>query len=115
MAEDFYIKCNKCGRKTLVKADLVNYGYDMSVDEDRPMGDDVVYSYDGDICCESCGAKIDYCVSADEYPVNAFNFAIYECTGGEFVNEPKWEVDWEAYWNEDDWREYYERKGKKST
>lgn len=101
IAEDFYIKCNKCGCKTLVKAEIFNSECCSSTIE-RPMGECTNYYYYGEVCCESCNSEIDYYISSEEYPVNAFNFAIHECTGGEFVNEPKWEV---SCGDEDDWYE----------
>ena len=82
---DFYIKCNKCNHISLVET--AGLDYDTSV-YDRPMGEEIEYTFNGEICCEKCHSWIEFSIRGYEYPVGAFNYSDAECHGGEFVDEP---------------------------
>lgn len=92
ISEDFYIKCNKCGHKTLVEIDSLEC--DTST-YDRAMGEEIEYNFSGEICCEVCNTWIDFCIRGYEYPVGAFNFSDYDCNGGKFENIPIVEIRYE--------------------
>ena len=56
---DFYIKCNKCNHVSLVETDGLDY--ETSV-YDRPMGEEIEYTFHGEICCEKCHSWIEFCI-----------------------------------------------------
>ncbi len=89
---DFYIKCDKCGYISFVEADSLEY--DTSV-YDRSMGDEIEYNFYGEICCEECNSLINFRITGYEYPVGAFDFSNYECHGGDFVDEPAVDIEYE--------------------
>ena len=89
---DFYIKCDKCNHVSLVETDGLDY--ETSV-YDRPMGEEIEYTFHGEICCEKCHSWIEFCIRGCEYPVGAFNYSDAECHGGEFVDEPTVEIEYE--------------------
>ena len=89
---DFYIKCDKCNHVSLVETDGLDY--ETSV-YDRPMGEEIEYTFHGEICCEECHSWIEFCIRGYEYPVGAFNYSDAECHGGEFVDEPTVEIEYE--------------------
>ena len=94
--EDFFVKCNTCGHMTLVEADSLDctpYVYD------RPMGDEVEYNFRGEVCCEECHSWITLNIQGYEYPVGAFNFSSFHCSGGEFVRDPQIEIVYEFDFN----------------
>lgn len=90
--DDFYIKCDKCNHVSLVETDGLEY--ETSV-YDRPMGEEIEYTFRSEICCEKCHSWIDFCIRGYEYPVGAFNYSDAECHGGEFVDEPTIEIEYE--------------------
>lgn len=92
VSEDFYIRCTKCNHVTLVETDSLEY--DNAVYE-RAMGEEIEYNFYGEICCKGCNSWINFNIRAYEYPVGAFNFSGYDCDGGEFVNEPTVEIEYE--------------------
>ena len=92
VSKDFYIKCNKCNHVTLVETDSLEC--DTEVYE-RPMGEEIEYNFYGEICCEGCNSWINFSIRGYEYPVGAFNFSDYDCDGGEFVNKPIVEIEYE--------------------
>ena len=97
---DFYIKCNKCGYISFVDADSLEYNASIY---DRPMGEEIEYNFFGETECEYCKSLIKFNIRGYEYPVGAFNFSDSECQGGDFVDEPIIEIDYEF----DDY--YYDR------
>ena len=102
---DFYIKCNKCGCILLVEAGDLDY--ETSV-YDRPMRDEIEYIFRGEICCENCHSIIEFNICGYEYPVGAFNFSKSECHGGEFIDEPTLQMDYEfdEYYYDEAYAEY---------
>ncbi len=92
ISENFYIKCNECGHVTLVETE--NLECDTSMSE-RAMGEEIEYNFYGEICCEKCNTWIDISIRGYEYPVGAFNFSDSDCKGGEFVEEPTLEIEYE--------------------
>ena len=89
---DFYIRCNNCGYVTTVNADSLEYDTHVY---DRPMGEEIEYNFYGEICCEKCHNWISFNIRAYEYPVGAFNFSDNDCHGGEFVEQPTVEIEYE--------------------
>ena len=89
---DFYIRCNNCGYVTTVNADSLEYDTHVY---DRPMGEEIEYNFYGEICCEKCHNWISFNIRAYEYPVDAFNFSDNDCHGGEFVEQPTVEIEYE--------------------
>lgn len=77
---------------TLVETDRLEC--DTEVYE-RPMGEEIEYNFYGEICCEGCNSWINFNIRGYEYPVGAFNFSDYDCDGGEFVNKPIVEIEYE--------------------
>ena len=102
---DFYVKCKTCGYVTLVEAD--NLDYDTSVYE-RSMGEEIEYDFRGEICCEGCHSWIDFNIRGYEYPAGAFNFSDCDCNGGDFVDEPVAEMDYQfdEYYCDEAYDEY---------
>lgn len=94
--EDFFVKCDACGHITLVEADSLDcetYIYD------RPMGDEVEYNFRGEFCCEECRSWITLSICGYEYPIGAFNYSSFECSGGEFVSNPQIDIVYEFDFN----------------
>ena len=48
----------------------------------NPMGEEIEYTFHGEICCEKCHSWIEFCIRGYEYPVGAFNYSDAECHGG---------------------------------
>ena len=91
LSNNLKIKCNKCGHVNSVnKNDL---DFDSSSYENRGMGTEIDYSCSCDIPCDKCNSTITIKIEGSEYPVGAYNHSSYECEGGEFVEEPTWEVE----------------------
>ena len=63
---DFYIQCDKCNHVSLIETDGLDY--ETSV-YDRPMGDEIEYTFHGEICCEKCHSWIEFCIRGYEYPI----------------------------------------------
>ena len=91
-SNELYIKCAMCNQVTMIEADSLDY--ETSV-YDRPMGEEIEYDFRGEICCEKCRSLIDFSIRGYEYPVGAFNYSDVECHGGEFVDEPTVEIEYE--------------------
>lgn len=89
---DFCIKCDKCGHIYFVEADSLECD---TATYDRPMGDEIEYNFYGEICCDECDSVIDFRITGYEYPVGAFNFSNSECHGGEFIDEPSVDIEYE--------------------
>lgn len=49
----------------------------------------------GEICCERCHSWINLSIRGYEYPAGAFNFSDCDCNGGEFIDEPTVEMDYQ--------------------
>lgn len=102
---DFYVRCDKCNYVSLVEADSVDcdtYSYE------RQMGEEIEYNFHGEICCEKCRSWISFCIRGYEYPVGAFNYSDAECSGGEFIDPPVAEIEYEFddYYYDEAYREY---------
>jgi len=104
---DFYVKCNNCGHITYVEADSLDYD---TTSTERSMGAEVEYNFYGEYRCEACGRSIDYNIRGYEYPVGAFNYSASECNGGEFVDEPSADIEYEFddYYSNYAYEEYIE-------
>jgi predicted Mrr-cat superfamily restriction endonuclease len=107
---NLYIKCNECDHISLVEADGLDcetYTYD------RSMGEEIEHNFRGEICCEQCHSWINFNICGYEYPVGAFNFSDSECCGGEFVDEPVVEIEYEFddYYYEEAYGEYLKAEG----
>lgn len=89
---DFYIKCANCGHVTQVEADSLECD---TMSYERPMGEEIEYNFYGEICCERCRTWISFNIRGYEYPVGAFDFSDFDCRGGDFVNEPIVEIEYE--------------------
>lgn len=89
---DFGVKCNKCNFVTWVEAAGLEYD---TFSYERPMGEEIEYNFYGEISCEECRSRIEFSIRGYEYPVGAFNYSDSECHGGEFVNEPVVEIEYE--------------------
>lgn len=89
---DVIIKCEKCGELSYVDTDSLDW--DVFTYE-RSMGDEIEYYYKDELICENCGNKISFDIRAFEYPVGAFNYSSFECDGGNFLEEPNIEIDYE--------------------
>ncbi|MGN0642021.1 MAG: restriction endonuclease [Huintestinicola sp.] len=76
----------------MVEADSLEYD---TLSYDRPMGEEIEYNFYGEICCEECNSWIEFSIRGYEYPVGAFNFSDSECHGGEFIDEPVVEIEYE--------------------
>jgi hypothetical protein len=76
----------------LVETDDLDY--ETSV-YDRPMGEEIEYTFHCEICCEKCHSWIEFCIRGYEYPVGAFNYSNAECRGGVFVDKPTVEIEYE--------------------
>lgn len=92
ISNDFYVKCDKCNNVLLIEADSLDY--ETSV-YDRQMGEEIEYDFRGEICCEKCHSWIEFSIRGYEYPVGAFNYSAAECHGGEFIDEPSVEIEYE--------------------
>ena len=104
---DFYVKCNNCGHITFVEADSLDYD---TTSTERSMCAEVEYNFYGEFCCEGCGRDIEYNIRGYEYPVGAFNYSDSECHGGEFVDEPSADIEYEFddYYSDYAYEEYIE-------
>ena len=92
VSDNFGIKCDECNHVTLVKRDSLEC--DTST-YDRKMGTEIEYIFSGEICCEKCNSWISFSIRGYEYPVGAFNFSDCECNGGDFVDRPTTEIEYE--------------------
>lgn len=92
IVNDFYIKCDNCENILIIYADSLEY--DTFVYE-RPMGEEIIHDFHGEICCEECQSTIWFSVQGCEYPVGMYNFSIDECHGGTFLDKPDMEIVYE--------------------
>lgn len=92
VSNNFFVKCNECNHVTWVETDSLEC--DTSTYE-RGMGAEIEYIFSGEICCEKCNSWISFSIRGYEYPVGAFNFSDCECNGGDFVNKPAAEIEYE--------------------
>lgn len=89
---DFCIKCDECENLIFIKADSLEYD---TFTNERPMGEEIEYIFYGEEVCEECRSLIKFKIRGYEYPVGAFNFCDSECHGGEFIDEPVVEIEYE--------------------
>lgn len=89
---NFFIQCKHCDELVMIEVE------DMSCDVysyDRPMGDEIEYNFYGETYCENCQSIIKCSIIGYEYPVGAFNYSSFNCVGGEFLDEPILNIDYE--------------------
>lgn len=107
VTDNFYVKCNNCGHITFVEADSLDYD---TTSSERSMGEEIEYNFYGEFCCKGCGRNIDYNIRGYEYPIGAFDYSASECHGGEFVDEPRTDIEYEFddYFSDYVYEEYIE-------
>lgn len=107
LTDNLYVKCNKCEHISIVEMDSMDCE---TLSYERSMGEEIEYNFHGEVCCEVCSKWIEVNVRGYEYPVGAFNFSDYDCSGGEFVKEPTFEIEYEfnVDYSDDVYNQYIE-------
>lgn len=99
VTDGFNIKCSKCGNIIYVDTDCLDCSTEVY---DRPMGEEIEYSFCGEIDCEKCHSWISFTITGFEYPIGAYNYSYCDCQGGSFVSTPTVEIMYESDYEFDD-------------
>lgn len=92
VANDFDVRCNRCGRIVYFYAD--EFDEYTTCAYERNMGTEIEFDFPCEKDCK-CGNSILVHVMGYEYPEGAFNYTSVECDGGEFLLKPSAEMDYE--------------------
>lgn len=92
LKNELSVKCNRCG--SVMQIDSDNFMY-TSIDYERNMGTEVEYDFSTEIPCPECQNDIAILIRGFEYPVGALDHSDYECDGGELLESPDLEVEYE--------------------
>lgn len=91
LGEKILYKCKNCGNEFESWSEELGLEWENSVNCERGMGEEILWSSEGYVCCPHCGQQIDVSLEIYEYPVGIHNYGSINCENGDIINNPNME------------------------